>query len=165
MIFGCRVLQEKCPEDLKSVFLELFQARRTKPKSKISRHTKQFFFQENFWQFEKGNFESFKWKILTVWKGKFWQFGKQIFDSLKIKMLTVWKGKFWQIGKEILTVWKENFDSLKSKILTVWKGNFDSLKREIFDSLKRKILTVWKGKFWQFGKGKLTHSLKTTEFK
>jgi hypothetical protein len=58
---------------------------------------------ENFWQFEKGNFDSLKRKFLTVWKGKF---------------LTVWKGKF-------LTVWK-------GKFLTVWKGNFDSLKREIF---------------------------------
>jgi hypothetical protein len=46
-----------------------------------------------FWQFEKGNFDSLKREILTVWKGNF--------DSLKRKILTVWKG---------------NFDSLKNKI-------------------------------------------------
>jgi hypothetical protein len=104
-----------------------------------------------FWQFEKGNFDSLKRKILTVWKRKFWQFGKGNFDSLEREILTVWKGKFWQfkkgnfdsLEKEILTVWKR-------KILTVWKGKFWQFEKGNFDSLEKEILTVWKGKFWQF---------------
>ncbi len=48
-----------------------------------------------FWQFEKGNFDSLQRKILTVCKGNF--------DSLQ--------RKFWQFAKEILTVCKGNFDN------------------------------------------------------
>jgi hypothetical protein len=108
-------------------------------------------------------FDSLKREILTVRKREFWQFEKgnfdslekEISDSLKREILTVLNGKFWQFEKGNFDSFeKEISDSLKREIFTVWKGKFLQFGKGNFDSFKREIFTNWKGQFWQFGKGK-----------
>ncbi len=125
-------------------FPNFFESRHTKWKSKISRHTNQFFFiqfeKENFDSFKKENFDSWERKILTVWKEKFWKSRKENFDGFRDTVIFLVK----QFENHWFILWCLVFLIFTLYILTVHTCIVNqNHKRKLKDPPKRRKTQKW----------------------